>query len=867
MSYFIVVDGLPYGLAYPGLSSVTSYADVSDPGVTIVAGALEIVSQNISERLRPLDGDCEVSALNFVIHDVEFGGSFLGATNVFTRGIAQTSSTWITAGVLTADTTMVVADPSLFTPATAIHPAWIGQECVMVTAKAGSTITVTRGVYGSRAQDYTYDDAAGITQEIYLAFPWLSRRRVTLFRVVDGVATTRWIGYLEQAPRLNADGASWTISATHSWQRESKMSLASAVSGARNAGFDTRAVVLRVLFANGQGAYSSSGRNSKSVIRESFDQCMFDACASLRSALTTAGATNVHVAHTYINNSLIVSCSADGLDDFSLSVTVGDLAETGSSNSLNNKRASVTLAMPRPTALTCVARPFGNASDRYTALSPALGMPTANSSWVNSNAGYGVEVRSVAVLSTDTDDGTIELDPREQSAGTVTLIDSTVYDPSRTSFKARARYRAKDPSVEDNSDVVSDIVLRKSYQWKREFLVESDHWLYGLRWLIEDRAQIRSASDSRNWTWSRIDRVAGATGSGVMAGANWRVLTDRKTGEFFTQECKLRGACVAVVAGKLSVVAIRPPTASETSVATITNADLYTSQDGSQSVPQWEQWDDGLITSVQVNSPLRELRVNDTVSLERHGEASTLELNAEGLRGVRALADDPLAFCRMVAQRALRQWSDPVYKVIIPLTAAFVGTLSLGDTITVTQPLLPDGLGSRGMSSVKARVIAIDEPLTGNSPYVVEALLFVTSYGYAPCARVASIAGAVLTLASGYASTASDYAASGAAWYTQTANDKGAGWFSVGDKVRLQQRDTTTYTVEEHEVLSVNASGGTITLVSAPSAPWAGYSIVDVLYSAFGNCTSTQKAKFAFISDDASPPVIDTSNAARKWAP
>jgi hypothetical protein len=186
--------------------------------------------------------------------------------------------------------------------------------------------------------------------------------------------------------------------------------------------------------------------------------------------------------------------------------------------------------------------------------------------------------------------------------------------------------------------------------------------------------------------------------------------------------------------------------------------------------------------------------------------------------------------------------------------------------IEITQAVLPDMLGGRGMSSVRGQVIGITEGLRSGS-LEIEALVFAVEYGYAPCVRVASISGAVLSISTNYAGSAGDYSGSTLADYDGTASDGGVSRFQAGDVVQLVQRDTSSHVVEAATIASVNPSGPTITLTAAPTAAWSTYAIVDLRYSPYATATSTQRAGYAYVCSTAAPQVIDgTTDRGRKWA-
>jgi hypothetical protein len=256
----------------------------------------------------------------------------------------------------------------------------------------------------------------------------------------------------------------------------------------------------------------------------------------------------------------------------------------------------------------------------------------------------------------------------------------------------------------------------------------------------------------------------------------------------------------------------------------------------------------------------------DKVAQMRHGDTASLRLRAEGLREDTRALTDPVAYARDIAMRPLRLFSDPTYLVRLPVTNALVDTLHLGDMIEITQAVLPDMMGGRGMSAVRGQVIGLTEGLRDGS-LLVEALVWPIEYGYAPCVRVASISGAVLSISTNYAGSAGDYSGSTLSGYDGTASDGGVSRFAAGDVVQLVQRDTGSHVVEAATIASVNPSGPTITLTAAPTAAWSTYAIVDLRFAAYFTATSTQRAAYAYVCSTAAPQVIDgTTDRGRHWA-
>lgn len=868
--WLIVIDGVPYGFGTAGVSSVSSWPD-GDPGVTILDGALERPTGELSERLRPTEGDCNVSPLSFVVHDVASGAYAQIITGLFTRDIESITKTYLTVSATASDVNFTVADPTIF-GVTPNLDAWINGECVRVTARAGSVLTVTRGRYGSRARAIEVNEDEAILPEIFLSCPELTRRRLVLYRVVDGVASVRYIGHADHAPRLNEDGCSWTISTTHASTRELGVTLGSASGNARNVGYDDACVSLIVERADTAGILGASGRASaKATIHASFNEMMTAACRRLQNSLVSAGASNVSVQWSPVGPRGVINVSANGIGAFSLRVRVADLeAETASVDAGAAKRARVELVGHDRGAVTRFgwqpyAAPPVTDSARLTVLAISPSLPTASASWSTITSSGDVPVTVTPILTAPWDgDYQLVLDAREQTSP-YWATGTTLTTSSHTTLRARAYLRAQDAAVSQEPEVPTAGALqyRGVLLFQREYLVQSSNWLYALQWVLS--SGISDENDSRNWDWTTIATHAAATGSGTVAAVDWRIAADRRVGEFVVDECALRGACLSVRAGKLCVVAVRQPTASESVVATITDDNLR--GDGDAPRAQLEQWEDGVVTAVQIASPLRDVRVVDQIARARYGDGRTINLRAEGLRNQRGAIDDPVAWARAIAQRPLRLWSQPVYLVRLPVTQEYRDALELGDMIEVSVSTLPDGAGARGMLQRRAQVIGIAENLdTGD--LTIEALIFATAYGYAPCAKVDSISGATIYLATDAGvSRIHDYAGSALSTYDGTAHDGGASRFAVGDVVELVQRNAYSPAApEQRTVVAVTPAGPSVTLDAAPGAGWGALSWVDLRTAAYSVCVTDQKSKWAFACSSTAPQEITAGVEGRKWA-
>ncbi len=874
--YLLLVDAIPYGFATPGVSSVSSWVGLSNPGVTILEDTLDPPTGTLRSRLRPTEGDCDVSPLSFVLHDVARNSIDHLVTDLCTRDLDSIPTARLAASATASAVTLVVDDGSLFT--TFPMDCWVNGECVQVTAKSLSVnLTVTRGMYGSRARAIEVNSAEANVPEVFTQCTGITRRRCTLLRVTDGVASIVYIGHCDHAPRLNEDGCSWTVSTTHVATRELAATIASVQGTARNVGYDDNGVIVTIETADGAGVRGSSTRlSTKARIHPDYISLLRDVAARLTASLVAAGATTPSVTVSPVGSRVTFAVSVGGIGAYALRVRVGDNEATASSVDTGTvRRAKVELWGGDNGAITRFAwqpytTPPRDDTQRLTVLEVSPSLSTSNASWAPITSSGAVRVNVSPVLAAPWDDDyQLILDPRTQIANYWKTANTTNVDPSHTTFRAVAYLRAKDAAVAvpPPAPTAGSLVYSGVLVFQREYLVESSHWLYALQWVLAEDG-VSNENDPRNWDWTDIAKHAAATGGGVVAEVNWRIAADRSVGEFVVDECALRGACVSVKGGKLCVVAVRQPTASETVVASFTDDDLASTPGDEDTAPraQLEQWEDGVVTAVQITSPMRDIRTVDAVARARYGDGRTIELRAEGLRNARAAIDDPVQWSRSIAQRPLRLWSQPVYLLRLPLAGDWRGTLELGDVIEVTVSTLPSGQGTRGLVDRRAQVIGLEENFeTGE--VTVEALIFATAYTYAPCARVDSISGDTVTLVDAYAGTPGDYAGSALPSYTGLANDGGTSMFNVGDFIELVERDTNTpFAPELREVIAVTPGSKTLKLDASPSATWATLPWVDVRTAAYADSVAAQRLKWMFASSTSAPQEIASGVKARKWA-
>lgn len=863
------IDGCPYVFTTADVTSIVSYGgDDAPANVTIAPGVLERPTGELSERLRPIDGDLDVTQLSFVLHDLPLGSALFGIADLFTRAIEDTEATFLAASAVASDGSITVES----TAALGALPAfvWIGAEAIRVNSVIGAgVVNVTRGQYGSRAQAHTLDLDRGSRPEVWLRMPWVARRRATLYLVEDGAATPWWVGHADHAPRRAAapHAASWTLSCTHAWVRERAARLGSPEPVGHVRGYDARGIALTCSQDNSPWLLAGGFPDRKSRVLNSFEDALGEACEALDASLRAVGGTDVQVVPTAAPGGLgsSVHVTVVGLGAFKLRLAINgtDASETTDSIDLGGGRHQARVAVqytPRG-ALVPIARVASNSAtgQRVTGFRFHDRTPT---DWTTSSF-YGVSITPLAVIRLS-DDEVIELLPASDTP--ITENDSTSFDPPHASFTSRPGAALVVPADPLASPPTSPTRaawahwVDRPYELRRAWRVDAPHWAHAVRWVIET-AYLGGASDPRNWTFAAIDRLAHDVDA--WTAVRWRIDGTQELGDLVSSAARLFGCAVAIRQGKLALIALRQPTATEAVAATITAADLRAGE-----LPHWETLEDGLVTHADLESPSARVAVHDVVAQERFGRGRPLELRASGFRAASSLGTDPLEFARLIAYRVLRLYSAPVSLVRLPVTGAF-RSVALGDVVEVSAFNAPDGAGSVGL--VSTRGVVIGRTYRFDTGAVdLEVLLLPIASGYAPCARVSVLSGGatVLELGASYAAGAGDYAGSGLSSYAGVPNDRGAGTFAAGYVVQVIERDNETPLTEAATVASVDTAARTVTLTGALVGGWAailaGGGIVDVRVIGYSSATADER-KYAYVNALATRQIAGLARA-KRWA-
>ncbi len=283
--------------------------------------------------------------------------------------------------------------------------------------------------------------------------------------------------------------------------------------------------------------------------------------------------------------------------------------------------------------------------------------------------------------------------------------------------------------------------------------------------------------------------------------------------------------------------------------------------------PTWARWQEGLANRVQIKSAEIVVDASQAGSRAKYGPGRQIVVELAGLDEQTSPIDDPYDFARGVIGR-MELWSEPlgVARFTIPCDLAVgdgtaLAELELGRELTVTEWMLPDGAGSRGLVATRAVIVARDVDL-GAASLTLDALLFPrVAYPYAPCGKVDSlISSTVVSLATAYVNGAQTYS-----------GGDDSETFAAGDVVELIERDTTTAWSEQLTIASVDTVLGRLTFTGALSATAqgkiAGSEWIDVRYAPYADCAAAQQAAWMFVGDDTAEVIDGTAAPARPIAP
>jgi hypothetical protein len=874
MSFALTIDGCP--AVFTSAAAVTD-GEGDDWPLTAAAFpfTLETPKGTIRERMKPLDGDLDVSGMTFRLIDVEVEGEgYYLVSRLGTLSAGNNPSTEIASDIESSGTTsFTVADGSEFA---ASGVCWIGQEAIEFTRSGNTFSVVERAVHASRAVAHRRDTGNSFAPAVFKFFPGFERRRVILWHNLDGVTRPLWRGYCMRAPRLAADGASYELQCESAWSVEKDMRLGIPTAKFRMRGYDLEQIIALLLPTappdTGHSPYRSSRyvnsfiRTVEANIRDDLQDALSAVESSFRTLLGGGGSTPPAAYKDQLSFSLKL-IPGSGIEweatlgnvDFDLTLKVAGVPYTEKSVEQSNGSRHAVVVVPVPDAL--LAYDIGHNNGRVSIpVNTLAGMPGSfapttvdeaddvNTTTIGLSLRTGPDSmggRQLLVMPT----ATTSNPPRINGVGRIIVLDSQVQYPYLEGHRGTG--------IRFSSGAA--LLLTTT--------VDTTHWIYGLRRGLFAE-QVGSAGDPRNWNWDFARAVVEATDSGNSR-RSWTFDGETKTGEFVTSLAALNGCGIGIRESRMAIVPFRGALPTDTPAVSISSS-AFTAK------PTWSTFPDGLANIVELSIGENTIVVKDQASISRYGQARTIKLTLSGASDSAYEAMTPSQIVSELLSRVLGLWSRPTALAKITVAAAdYMHSVYVGDTVKITEWMLPTGDGNRGIVNRPMQVIGRDLDLrTGD--LTLEGVIYDLGNvsGYAPALKVSGRDGNDTVIAArsylGESNTLTDYTGN-----IGGASDGGVSKFAPGDKVRLIRCDVTTLEYEDFEVDAIapaTSGNSTITFNTTMSSTFRDHidngEWVELFYMPYdtSGLPASQK-EYAWVASHTTGKIGSSSDPAKVWSP
>jgi hypothetical protein len=814
------------------------------------------------ENASPVQGTIDVGSLRFWLADGDDAPTLtLGARDaqVFTRLAGDHSAT---------TTTITVESTAAFASSGALH---LGRERITYSGKTSTTFTgCTRGTAGTDARRYVV--SAGALYRVYEAgtderLPALTGRRCTvwLYRLSDaGVATDPTLVYDGRVATGAGivESSAWEIPVQHAVHaldvgaqapelsiygyQHGTVRRSLTVSSMGPAAFAplvarwTSSSTTRLLTLNRDAGDPDNGGWSES--REQYLERW--------NRASVAGSYGIG-AQLIARNNLQVS-ARDNTDDRRLTTAYGwveaevsDPADAGSYRETANTFAPAGGAMPRACAwlIDTLVLPPTERSKVPTV--PTYPLTDETSAWWTLTAECAGGDMTAAIR-----------DPAD-AGGDPLLYDST---PAVIGVKLVG---VTERPEEDSP--VTPWLITKPTTARVGLHAVGERWWSTLRYAVLDQIDGLRGTDqlSDSIDWSRVEAL-GRRASAHGTRREYVVDIEEPFLDLYRNEASLNGYAVATWHGRVAMTLIREAAATEARSGALTSSYLRRGE-----VATVQEVTDGLATSYRLHMPAPSedtITVNDQGAIAESGAGETIEATLPG--GVLPPGVDvatPALHTTVidVASALLAPWVRPYQVASWPGDLRLAGH-QIGDVVTLSEWLLPDQQGGRGLDGAVGTVLGKRVDIDAGTVDLRLRLSPSTVAGYAPSALVSGITGAAVTLDTvsvALCGFADPYNDDGSA-----RTDGGASYFLPGDKVLLIEiNDESPTTPFVGEVASV--SGAVVTLTSSPGATWEGLAgtalQVMLVPDDWSTCTSGQRA-YAYQADAATYQ-LPSSTAGRRW--
>ena len=832
-------------------------------------GGLDARSISWGESLDP--AQCKLTARGCTVRIVEDGEHRTGDS--FVR---QPSKTLYLSSSVT-DAVVAIPLDSLNTSAGDV--LYIGQECVHITAGAGTAApTVTRGYRQTRAQHHYVDASLGLTRpEVTDRRPTIEGTVAYIFAYGDGETgdgTPVWRGIVAAQPKLRGL-TTWEVvldSVTSILDQSIGADLQDPVT-LRGIVYTSNTVPLLHITRLGDKNVSDAVTTDTAEVTlpSGFYESQEAWCLAVNAAITTAtagwSATNPLNVASGANPRIIAQPDGSGswqlvittkATPYWYTVTCGGPIDPSMSSAYRPVYTTGGTATETLAASTSyIVQTWGGVDGAGTVPRGLIG-----SHWRADAYGRMRETRSlyaylggVATAST-TDALTVEWPefnglPSEASNFGITAWDATTRRATVTAPTERARAFAGRLYTRDSTPTITVT---------RNYVTSGDVGDF-LAALVAGASEGAAAGRQPYVTLDHIDTVTtSATVTPHVAGFPWVAArfyggtSDVALGKVLVEECKLAGLVPSITTtGALVLVPFRVGAATETAAYTI---DASTNLSGAQ-LPGYEPSAFGLLNTVKLMTGFDPLDgkhrgdtyvVRDAGALSRNPLPSVMKIEprSSAVGGDRGIPTDQVL---ALAQAWLGVLGAAYATATITCPLSAVDAV-IGSQVSITVSQIPDTEnGGRGVASIAGVVIGRSvRPLDA----CVELTLLTTQVriaGYTPSSLVTSVsAGAtrdvLLNLAqpTGYAD---------------------ASWWTVGDAVVLRQYDTATPIEITATVTAVDTATRTVTIGTISDVTPGGTLTLE--YGVASAATAHQQT-YCYIADDADSIAFSTAAAARQFA-
>jgi hypothetical protein len=292
--------------------------------------------------------------------------------------------------------------------------------------------------------------------------------------------------------------------------------------------------------------------------------------------------------------------------------------------------------------------------------------------------------------------------------------------------------------------------------------------------------------------------------------------------------------------------------------------------------PTWSTFPDGLANVVELSLGENTIVVKDQASISRYGQARTIKLTLSGASDSAYESMTPSQIVSELLSRVLGLWSRPTALAKVTVAAAdYMHSVYVGDTVKITEWMLPVGDGTRGITNKPMQVIGRDLDLRTGTLTLEGVIYDLGSVsGYAPALKVSGRVGNDTVIAArsylGESSTLTDYTGN-----LGGSSDGGVSRFAPGDKVRLIRCNVTTVEYEDFEVDAIapaTSGNSTVTFNTTMSSTFREHfdngEWVELFYVPYDSTgvLSTQK-EYAWVASHTTGKIGSSSDPAKVWSP